>query len=386
MKFYSPAIISSKQNLFFGHGVNVVWTDVIARHMQSKGEKIQYFCPSWNHQGKRVNNLDKGELEQQIERLEKSMGRELACFGIAEAYTPYRDTNENSQQNAQKQFIRLLEKGFIVEQNEAYFIDLSRIYTQTQMIEHLHSAKYSPTHLKRRMLDLTKTLTGLYPVSKKRRHATLIPNSSESVNPIFDLAVSPALFSEESVNYCIDGCRTFPRGTFIPFVIWSALFDKPFALNLCAHGLLNLTGELENKGIGEIKKSIGNLVIDSDVLRYCALLPTNSLEDMEVNIDTLTKGKKMLYRTCNLAKHLVKHYGSQQNNQQGNEEIEKMIETMQITSAMENFRDRIYELSKKIERGYKATTEDVEEYLKIIKSISPVFPSTTRRIGEILNG
>ncbi|MEA3248268.1 MAG: hypothetical protein U9Q73_01035 [Nanoarchaeota archaeon] len=386
MKFYSPAIISSKQNLVFGHGVNVVWNDVIAMHMQSKGEKIQYFYPSWNHQGKRVNHLDRGELEKQIGILEQSMGRELSYFGIEKSYTPYRDTDTISRQNSQKHFMQLLKKGFILERDGEYFIDLSRAYTQTQMRKHLESVRYNPQHLRKRMLDLTKTLTGLYPISKRRRHATSIPNNLESINPIFDLAVSPVLFSEELVDYCIDGCRTFPRGTFIPFVIWSALFDEPFARNLCAHGLLNLAGGLENMKIEEIKKSIGNPVIDSDVLRYCALLPTNSLEDMEVNPDTLIKGKKMIYRTCNLAKHFVKHYETQQDNQEGNEEIEKMIETIQVSEAIEIFRNRIYELSKKIERGEKTAKEDIKEYLKMIKSITPIFPLTTKRIGEILNG
>ncbi len=385
MKFYSPAIISSKQNLVFGHGVNVVWNDVIARHMQSKGEKIQYFYPSWNHQGKRVNHLDRGELEKQIEISEQGMGRELSFFGIEESYTSYRDTDEKSRQNSQKHFMQLLQRGFIVEQNGEYFLDLSRTYTQTRMREHLESVRYNPLHLRKRMLDLTKTLTGLYPVSKRRRHATPIPNSIKSINPIFDLAVSPALFSEESADYGIDGCRTLPRGTFIPFVVWNTLFDEPFARNLCAHGFLNLAGGLENMKIEEIKKSVRNPVIDSDVLRYCALLPTNSLEDMEVNPDTLIKGKKMIYRACNLAKHFVKHYESRQDNQEGNEEIEKMIETMQVSEAIEIFRSRIYELSKKIERGEKTTKEDIEEYLKMIKSISPIFPLTTKRIGEIQN-
>jgi hypothetical protein len=384
MKFYSPAIISSKQSLVFGHGVNIVWNDVIARHMQSKGQEIEYFFPSWNHQGKRVNHLDKGELEQQVERLEKTMGEELACFGI-EQYTPYRDTDKSSQQNAQKHFMQLQKEGFIVEQNGEYFANLLKIYSQTQIIQNLESVRYHPTHLRKRMLDLTKTLTGFYPISKKRRHATPIHNSFESINPIFDLAVSPALFSEESADYCIDGCKTLLRGTFFPFVIWSALFDKPFARNLCAHGLLHLAGGLENMKIEDIKESVGNPFIDSDVLRYCALLSTNSLDDIEINPDTLTKGKKMIYRACNLAKHFVKHYGPQQN-QQGNEEIEKMIETMQIIGAVENFRNGIYELSKKIERGGKINDEDIKKYLKMTKSIGPVFPLTSRRIGNIING
>ncbi|MDK2907584.1 MAG: hypothetical protein PWQ87_42 [Candidatus Woesearchaeota archaeon] len=384
MKLYSPPIISLKQKLVLGHGVNIVWNDVIGRYMRSKGEKIQYFYPSWNHQGKRADQLDSSELEKKILALEQDMRRELSCFGIEESYTLYRDTDEISKKNSQKYFMQLIQRGFIVEHNGEYLLDLSRIYTKTRIKEHLESVRYNPPHLKKRIFDLTKTLTGLYPISKRRRYATPIPNSVFSINPIFDLAVSPALFSEEPVDYCIDGNRTLLRGTFIPFAIWSALFDKPFARNCCAHGFLNLTDGLENMKIEKIKKSIGDPIIDSDVLRYCVLLPTNSLKDMIINQDTLMKGKKMIYRASNLAKYFVKHYGPQQNNQQGDEEIEKMIETMRIPFAMEIFRNRIYWLSKKIERGEKTTEDDIKEYQKLIKSISPIFPSTVKRIDEIL--
>ena len=313
------------------------------------------------------------------------MFRELNHFGISDGYRPYRDTEEDSLENAQKYFHILLEIGFIIERGDEHFLDLSKVYKETNLFKILEEIRYEPPHLKKRLIDLTKTLDGLYHVSKDRKYATSISGSLRKINPIFDLAVSPILFSEDPVDYAIDGCRTLPRGTFFPIVVWASLFNKPFARNICAHGYLELEGYNGLK-ISDIIKTIENPVIDSDVLRYCALLPTNSLEDTQITPDTFTKGKKIIYRASNLSKHLVKHYGPQRISEEGNEDMDRMIEGMSIVDAINIFQKSVYKLSRKIEKGCKLDKADITQYLEMIKSISSVFPSTVNRIARILNG
>lgn len=386
MKFYSPAIITAKESVVFGHGTNIVWCDVIARHMASKGNKIDYFYPSWNHQGKRYDNLDEIEFKNQIEILEKTISNELESFGISKGYTPYRDTDNNSKENSYKYFKILIEQGFIQENKNGHFLNLAKVYGNTSFLRNMDKVRYNPRHLKKRLIDLTQTLDKDYPISKIRKHATKINSSDRSINPIFDLGISPTLFSEDSIDYSIDGSRTLVRGTFIPMVLWSALFNKPFSRNICAHGYLEISEEYKELRVSEYKEIVGNSVIDSDVLRYCALLPTNSLEDIIIGSDTFKRGKKMLYRASNLSKHIIKHFGPQRISEEKDEKIDVGIEEMRITDSIDFFIRNIYELSHKIERGDKLEQEDINHYLRMVKSISCIFPSTINRIGKILNG
>src|SRR3989344_9330582 len=113
IKLYSPPIITAKRKLKLGHGANLVWCDVLARVFSRQGFSIDYHFPAWNHQGKMFGDLSKtNSLEDTLKETETTLENKASLFRL-EGYTPYKDTSEESRENARDKFNKLKEKGFI---------------------------------------------------------------------------------------------------------------------------------------------------------------------------------------------------------------------------------------------------------------------------------
>ena len=259
MKLYSPALITSKGKITNGHGANLVWCDVLGRRQKQIGGSVEYFFPSWNHQGKRNGKIGQ-TIESKLEIIEKELSEQLSLFGI-DAHREYRDNSQESRKNSQKYFTILKERNFIEQEGYQYFLDIRRIVERTNFSKILEEIKFAQgIQIKRRLSDLVHTVNGMYPISKPREFATDIPEgkgrNSQKINPIFDLAVSPLIFSEESVDYSVDGSRTLFHGTFLPLVIWAGLSNKPFSKNISIHGY----------AVGDSKMDVNEFYRNIDIL------------------------------------------------------------------------------------------------------------------------
>jgi len=93
MKIYSPALITAKEKVLVGHGANLVWCDILSRRSRQKGENIEYFFPSWNHQGKMFDDYNREQFNDKIADLEDRLGTKLRLFGLTDGYRTYRDTD-----------------------------------------------------------------------------------------------------------------------------------------------------------------------------------------------------------------------------------------------------------------------------------------------------
>ena len=384
MKVYSPALITAKGKVTVGHGANLVWCDILGRRERRIGGQVEYFFPAWNHQGKSLNEISKENLENMLKISEENLKKKLDIFGINH-YEEYRDSDSKSRQNAQKYFTILKEKGFITHENGQYFLDIEKITKKTNFYKILEGIKFAQgSQIRKRLSDLSFTLNGMYPLSKPREFSTEIPWERESyqkINPIFDLAVSPLLFSERSVDYSIDGSRTMLHGTFIPLVIWSGLFDTPFSQNISIHGYALGDSEMDaNKFYGRIDAGM----LNSDIMRYCAIRCTESFEDAEVNLENILGAKKLLYRILNLSKHILKHYGIQKREMSEDECLKELVEGMNPSKAVRRFESEIFRISRETHHKRVVEKKEAISFLKSINVISSIFPVTVRRIEEIV--
>jgi len=386
MKIYSPAIISAKEKVVVGHGSNLVWCDILGRRYRQKGQKVEYFFPSLNNHGKRFDGVDRQHLDESLKEIRICLERKLGLFGI-DSYQTYEDSNPDSERNTQKYFRILQNRTFIKQVGEQYFLDISRIIQGTDFIENLKKINFAPSgEVRKRLFDLTKTLSGLYPISKPRDFATEIPsftNKHEKINPIFDLAVSPALFSEGSIDYAVDGSRTLLPGLFIPLAVWSGLFNRVFSKNICVHGYATNEG---SRDVEEFYKQIRTKLIQSDILRYCALQCTDSFEDTGLNQDRILGAEKLLYRVLNLSKHILKHLGPQKREDNENEGLGEMIDKMNHIKALYSFESEMFAISGRTHHAGQIDKSDAREFLRSLNTMEPFFPITIKRTKEIVYG
>jgi len=141
----------------------------------------------------------------------------------------------------------LQKREFIVKNGEQYFLDIQKVLRGTNFFANLSKVKFYPDEQPRKgLISLVNSINGFYPLTKPRKISTSIdPNNLEDIekiNPIFDLAVSPAFFSEQSLDYSIEGSRCLLHSTLFPLLVWSALFDRPFSKNICVHGFASKEG------------------------------------------------------------------------------------------------------------------------------------------------
>lgn len=384
MKLYSPAIITAKERVVVGHGANIVWCDILARRARNRGERADYLYPSWNHQGKMFDGIGEDELGRKLSGLEKSMAKKLNLFGV-DVYTEYRDSSPESRQNAQARFTKLEQEGYIKKAGEVYFLDVQKVVNGENFQRHLNGINFPPDNQTRRRLeDLARTLRGRYPISKPRDFATTIPSSPDSqekINPIFDLAVSPLLLSPDSTDYAIECSRVLLHGVFVPVTIWAAISHKPFAKNILVHGLATGEGAIDAE---EFFRQINAGPVSSDVMRYCAVQCTDSFEDLSLGKDRVSGAKKILYRTINLARHILKHHGPQTETAEENKEIDNALEKARVTEGIRMFEEEIFGISRRVNHSGKITLEDVTKYLQTVSSIKPIFPRTVERVEGIL--
>jgi hypothetical protein len=384
MKIYSPALITAKGKVTVGHGANLVWCDILGRREKQIGRQVEYFFPSWNHQGKSLDGISRQTLEDRLMDSEESLRKQLNLFGIDE-YVEYKDSNLESRKNAQKHFLILKDRRFIKQEGDQYFLEIGKIANSTNFFKILEKIRFAQgDQIRRRLIDLLYTLNGLYPISKPRRFATRILEeieSSQKINPVFDLAVSPLLFSEEPVDYSIDGSRTLLHGTFIPIVIWAGLFDKPFSRNISVHGYALGDSEMD---ADKFYEKINAGILDSDIMRYCAIQCTDSFEDTNVNLDNIIGARKLLYRALNLSKHILKHYGLQEKESCEDERMKELVEDMHPSKAVSYFETEIFTASKEARNKGRIDKKDISRFLRNINGIRSIFPVTARRIEEIV--
>jgi methionyl-tRNA synthetase len=381
MKIYTPPLISAKQNITIGHGVNLTYCDVLHRLSLFKGDVVHYLFPSWNHHGKRTEKLELS-LEEVL-GLEKDLELRLEPFKLQSSQF-YRDTDEKSKIKAQETFRRLYDKQFIVQKEGKLFLDVQKIFNETGFLEFINNANYYPKKsAKGRMLALCNTINDLYPISKPREFATRIPDGlapdEEKINPIFDIAISPSLFDDDTNDYCIDGNRTLLHGTFIPFLVWAALLNKPFSKNVNIHGYLipdnNLGFKTPTDFISSHHVTCGKVIgIESDMLRYCVLQSTNSQEDLRLDKSRIQKARMVLLRTLNIAKHLAQNYKINRDHSL-DEEIDREIGSMNIVGAIEIFSKKIFRVSKNI-ADQTLNENDIRDYLGCLNAVEILFPDT----------
>ncbi len=376
IKLYSPPIITAKRKIKIGHGANLVWCDILARNFSRQGFSVNYHFPSWNHQGKMFDDLSKTDgLEKVLSEIERAFEDKVSLFKLKK-YSPYKDTSKESRENTKDKFNILKEKGFVVFDNGSYFIRIDKIKEETGLVDHIKSVEFFPKEAKKRILDLIKNLNGYYPITKQREFATSIPGdeSNQKINPIFDLAVSPFLFSSEPVDYAIDGLKTMLHGIFIPFVIWSGLYDIPFSRKVAVHGYL-----LTDQNLEDLTRKT-----NSDVLRGSALLCTNSVDDTKLDqsrIKKILKGTSKLIKLAWFFKDFQFHEDFIC--QQPSQNLNNCVQSMRHSLAMDNIIERTLSLSQQLELG-KLTGKNYCEYASLLKDASDFFPSTYQRAVEIL--
>lgn len=378
-------MITAKGKITLGHGVNIVWCDVLGRrYYNQSNKKAEYFYPSFNHQGKRFDNLEKGETKIKIESLEEDLTPKLNLFGI-DVYTPFRDTDIQSRQNTQKHFLFLERQEYIKKTDGRYWLDIPKIISRTNFANHINTINFYPNNqAKKRLEDLIKNINGCYPISKPRNFATEIEaskNSNQKINPIFDLAVSPLLLSQFPNDYAIECSRALLHGVFLPILIWSALFNKPFSKKIYIHGFVNCAGLMD---ISQFSNQINAGILNSDIIRYCAIQGTRSFEDVDFGLERIGEAKKVLYRTTNMAKHILKHRGIQKELREENKEVGGVIDALCPALAIDLFKDEIIEISQRTRENTLITEQDLKKYLESINSISSLFPVTIKRVKEII--
>ena len=381
IKLYSPPIITAKRKLKLGHGANLVWCDILSRTFSRQGFSIDYHFPAWNHQGRMFDDLSKtNSLEKILDEIETTLEHKASLFKLEE-HAPYTDTSEESRENAQDKFNKLKEKGFIKLEQNSYFLRIDKIREETGLIEHINGTKFFPEGAKERLLDLIKTLNGAYPITKTRKFATPVPDdeSAQKINPIFDLAVSPLLFSREPVDYSVDSLKTMLHGTFIPFVIWSGLYDIPFSKNVAVHGYLSADFESNGMTLDDFYK-----ITNHDVLRGSALLCTSTMEDTKLNQSRI---KKILKCTSKLVKiaWFFKNFGFHADllNLQPSQLFNEGIQNLRHSLVMDKIIEKTFFFSKQLELG-NLTEENYPEYVLLLNDSQAFFPSTYERAVEVL--
>ncbi len=382
IKIYSPPIITAKGKIKLGHGANLVWCDILAKVFSEKGLPVEYSFPSWNHQGKMFDHFsDMEDSYEALNKIEYSLEQKLSFFGL-ERHNTYRDIDEESRRNSQEMFRELLRKGFIEPNTEgAYFLKINEIEKRTDLVSHIVGTNFYPKGGKGRMLDLIKTLNGSYPITKPRKFATPIPgdeNSTHKINPIFDLAVSPLLFSQTPNDYSIDGLKTMLHGTFIPFVIYSGLFNIPFSKNVSFHGFAlpdsqSLGNDLENF----YQKN------NSDILRGSSLLCTSSMEDTILNNIRLKKITKGTSKLVKLAWFFKNFKVPTDLHMAPSPQIKEEVLKMHHASAMNHTLEKVFSLSGQL-GGNLLTEKDYMRYISVLNDSKIFFPSTFNKATNIL--
>ncbi len=383
MKIYTPPIITAKAKISYGHGVNLVFCDILARVDRNLGGKPQLFLPSWNNQGKRSENvsLDKTNTEKEINEIEKRLETSLKPFGL-DTFPIYRDNSTSSRELSQKAFSTLQAKGFILRKEDgSYVLSIGKIVRDTDLRVHLERANYFPNHagIKKRALDLITNLDGEYPIAKERTFATALPAEPDSpfkINPIFDLGVSPLLLSQESVDYSIDGSRTLLHGTIIPFIIWSGLKDVPFSRNVYVHGYAHLGKGIKDIPLDELAKKYG-----SDTVRFTLMSVTSSLEDKIIDEGVFHRGRKVVNKIKNLGKYFVSKNVNLDFLWNNSQVLERYLHTI-VSEVVEEISEETLKISADVSKNGASTTL-IKRYSDLLVLSQPVLPSTYSEIREM---
>ena len=377
MKIYTPPIITAKGELTLGHGVNLVYCDVLGRAEKLRGKNSEIHLPGWNFHGRLFEKRVSGEkyYNEEINLLKEKLESKLIYFGLDD-YETFSDIGEDSIKNTQESFLQLFNQGFVVAHRDgSYFLDMEEIIKRTELEEHLVETSYLPNEgaVRPRMLNLLHSLRGNYPITKKRDFATQIPfeaNPNQRINPIFDLAVSPLLLSSRSLDYSIDSPRTLLHGTFIPFVIWSALKDIPFSRNVYVHGYLSLGKDIQERTLEEFGEKYG-----SDLCRYVSLSALRSIEDTTINKGGLHKGRKTLKKIINLGKFIKIH----SNALEKEDPIPKANYEENLPKILEEISNEAFAISRDVSNG-NMDNNLIQRYIELLALSRPVFPETYNQV------
>lgn len=378
MKLYSPPIITAKTKITYGHGINLVFCDVFGRIDSMIGNSSELLMPAWNNQGLRAERGASSTvtISEDILKTESELEKELAYFGLSK-YTPYRDTSESSRKLSQDSFSELLNRGFIVKNDRGYQLSIPAITSRTNLLNHLSSAQFWPKNagIEAMVSDLIKRLDGSYPISKPRGFATPILGEEDSscrINPIFDLSVSPLLLSDNSIDYSIDGSRTFLHGTFVPFLVWSSLKDKPFSKNIYVHGYAYLGNEIKNHTLTQLHNEFG-----SDAIRFALLTQAGRMEDKVHDRSLFKKGKLVRNKLVNLARYFNLRGTTFDVATLPKDDLKRYYKS-NVSTLMDEVGSELLVLSSDLQKiDYVGS---VERFKKLICLLSPVMPEAVNEI------
>lgn len=213
-------------------------------------------------------------------------------------------------------------------------------------------------------------------MSKPREFATCIDvHESQRINPVFDLAISSSLLSPSPAVLSIDGSRTLLHGSFLPFVIWAALYNEPFAERLLVHGYIKLPDDQKYSPKQFVEAN------GLDVLRYGLILASGSFEDYCFDHGAIIKARKIMNKVTNLAKY----FGSVASDYvMTDATIDKLLDSANFAGAVRYFGDRIIEISRAISQA-NGSNKSYDEYLRLINSASVIFPATVKKAKAILS-
>lgn len=386
MKIYTPPIITGKDQITYGHGVNLVFCDTFARITELRGNIPELLLPCWNNNGLRSEKIAKSQLtiEKDVSELESKLNAELKYFGLKD-YQYYRDNSEVSKNICQKAFTQLLNNGFIKKrENKDYVLLIPEIIKRTNLLSFFEEITFWPkAGMKEKLKDLISEINGEYALSKIRHFATQIPGEDDNtlkINPLFDLAVSPLILSDKTIDYSIDGSRTFLHGTFLPYLVWAALKDTPFSKNVYVHGYSKLSSDLKVLPLKELAKEFG-----TDVLRFALLTQAGRLEDKIHDRGLFQKGKIVRNKLTNIAKLFYLKNVNLDISSLPLEELNK-FESENVSTLMEYICSESVELSSDLSKNSLPRHCYVDRYKKLATLVFPVMPMTMSEVKNILSG
>lgn len=374
MKIYTPPIITAKCQINYGHGVNLVFCDVFGRIDGFVGRSTELSLPCWNNHGLRSEKIAESKLsiERDITQKEAELNEQLKYFGLKD-YTYYRDNSESSKKLSQNAFECLLNQGFIKKDGQiGYVLMVPEIIKRTGLLSHLEGINVWPKKagIEEKLNDLILKINGEYPMSKNRYFATQIPcepDPSCKINPVFDLAISPLLLSDRSVDYAIDGSRTFLHGTFLPYLIWAAFNNKPFSRNIYIHGYSKLSSDLKELSLRQLTEEFG-----SDVLRFTLLTQAGRIDDKTHDRGLFKKGRIVRSKLLNIARFFYTRNINVDMTSLPLNELNR-YESENISTLMEEICSEAIELSSELSKN-SSPKDLVDRYKSFTTLVSPVMP------------
>jgi len=399
-----PPLFSVRGKLNIGQAMTLVLSDTIVRYLKQKGEEIFFHSKAYNSQGlpleKRLleekRPLDDNSFFSRAESLIFQIEEDKKRLNLSKDGSSYLDHSPEMRRFSQEVFSKLFSKGYILLDQGEFYLDSPRILRDQSFQDCLGKIFFQPISFFKQLEQISQDVSKPLKISKIRKFATPLPNSSLFLDPLFDLTTQHLSLGNSSPTIQICGRNMATRYILYSLLINFALKGTSHVDSVIVHNILNdstgrrmssVNGNL--KGLDEIPLKYHN-----DAVRYAFLRATTfDRETANFDIDFLKEGQNSVYRIGNLRKFFLSHnvsFGNIPLDERVIAEYSRSMDHFDLKKAFDFSQLYLQELSRQIkkehdERKLSGFREKAVKYKTGTFMAYPFMPEICTKSKELLN-